>query len=154
MKRLLAAAALLILPALAVAAETKPLPLSPVPYELRLPEDIAARLTTGPVTGDWAEEVSQAGAEAATVVLYEPQPGAGEKTILMSAYYFPEARFDAAQKPDEPPRFGREVVREGGMVLSVAGPFDTIFDPATPDGKNVLAADALIYAPESYARIK
>lgn len=154
MKRVFAAAMLLTLTSLAAFAGVKPLPLSPVPYELRLPENIAARLTTGPVTGNWAEEVRQAGADAAIVVFYEPETGAGETTILMSAYYFPAARFDAARKPDEPPRFGREVLREGGMVLSVAGPFDTIFDPATQDGQNVLAADGLIYSPGSYARIE
>lgn len=150
MNRRLVAAILLMLPAVTALAEAKPVSLAPVPYELRLPEEIARHLSTGPLDGPFAEEAGKAGAAASTVVLYEPD--SGEKTILMSVYYFPEARFDAAQRPDEPPRYGREVIRKDGMVLSVAGPFDTIFDPGTPDGQKVIAADALIYSPATYGR--
>jgi hypothetical protein len=149
MKQLLAASILVLSSALGASADTASLPLSPVPYEIRLPAEIAARLTTAPLTGPFAEEAAGAGAAASTAVLYEPQ--SGNKTVLMSVYYFPEARFDAAQNPDEPPPFGKAVIREGGMVLSVAGPHDTIFEPETLDGKNVVAASMLIYEPASYA---
>jgi hypothetical protein len=82
------------------------------------------------------------------------QPAAGEKTILLAAYWFPEAKFDAAQKPDEPPPFGKAVIREGGMVLSIAGPQDTIFEPETPDGQNVIASQSIIYEPGNYTPLK
>lgn len=146
-KQLLGAvfALLAVIPALAGGG---PLPLSPVPYALNLPEAITNRLSTGESTGPFAEEVKQAGATASALVYYQPE--SGDKTILLAAYYFPADRFDAAQKPDEPPRFGQEVIRKDGMVLSIAGPHDTIYEPDTPDGRNVIAASALIYAPETY----
>lgn len=124
------------------------LSLAPVPYDLKLPEAITRHLSTGPLTGPFADAVKAAGAEASTLVYYQPETG--EKTILLSVYYFPSGKFDAAQKPDEPPMFGQEVSRKGGMVLSVAGPHDTIYDPDTRDGQNVIAASGLIYAPEAY----
>jgi hypothetical protein len=150
LKRLTATAALMVLTALPATAETKPLPLAPVPYELLLPAEITSHLSTEPLTGPWAEEPVTAGAVASTLVMYTPETG--QKSILMGVYYFPEAKFDAAQNPDEPPPFGKAVIREGGMVLSIAGPQDTIFDPETQDGKNVVAASGLVYAPETYRK--
>jgi len=152
MKQLLTALFLVLSTALGASADTASLSLVPVPYALKLPADIVARLTTTPLTGPFAEESVTAGAVASSGILYEPQ--AGNKTILMSVYYFPEASFDAAQNPNEPPPFGKAVIREGGMVLSVAGPQDTIFEPETQDGKNVVAASMLIYEPASYASTK
>lgn len=148
MKQILAVFALTLGTALGASADTATLLLSPVPYEIRLPAEVTARLSTAPLTGPFAAEAESAGAVASTAVLYEPQ--SGQRTILMSVYYFPEARFDAAQNPDEPPPFGQAVIRQGGMVLSVAGPQDTIFEPETQDGKNVVAASLLIYEPSSY----
>lgn len=124
------------------------LSLSPVPYALTLPQDIISHLSVGEATGPFAAEVKQAGATASALVYYQPAQGA--RTILMSVYYFPAARYDAAHKPDEPPRFGQEVIRKDAMVLSIAGPHDTIYEPDTADGKNVIAASELIYAPASY----
>jgi hypothetical protein len=151
-KQLLVALFLVLSTALPASADSASLRLAPVPYALKLPADIVARLTTTPLTGPFAEESARAGAVASTAILYEPQ--SGNRTILMSVYYFPEASFDAAQNPDEPPPFGQAVIREGGMVLSVAGPQDTIFEPETQDGKNVVAASMLIYEPASYASTK
>ena len=93
------------------------LSLSPVPYALTLPQDIISHLSAGEAAGPFAAEVKQAGATASTLVYYQPAQGA--RTILMSVYYFPAARYDAAHKPDEPPRFGQEVIRKDGMVAPV-----------------------------------
>jgi hypothetical protein len=147
-KLLLGAALFLLAPVMPALAGNEGLSLAPVPYALHLPEAITRHLSTGVLEGAFAEEVEQAGAEASVLVYYQPESGG--KTILMSVYYFPSGKFDAAQKPDEPPRFGQEVIRKDGMVLSVAGPHDTIYEPETPDGKNVIAAAAQIYAPQSY----
>lgn len=149
MTRLLAALALLTLFLLPAAAEsTVPVPLSPVPFALNVPQAMAEHLSTAAPTGPFAEETIKAGATASTLLMYQPE--GGEKTILLAAYWFPEAKFDAAQKPDEPPPFGKEVIREGGMVLSIAGPHDTIFEPETPDGQNVIASQSIIYEPQNY----
>lgn len=148
MKKLLLGAAVLVCAALPIQAGEGRLSLAPVPYELALPQEINSHLSTGQATEPFAEEVKQAGAAASTLVYY--QPAGGEKTILMAVYYFPAGRFDAARKPDEPPRFGQEVIRKDGMVLSIAGPHDTIYDPDTADGQNITKASELIYSPESY----
>ena len=148
MKRLLLGAALLLSSALPALAGGQALSLAPVPYALDLPETITSHLSTGEPAGPFAEEVKQAGAVASTLVYYQPEKG--DKTILMAVYYFPADKFDAAKNPDEPPRFGDEVIRKDGMVLSIAGPHDTIYEPDTPDGKNVITATGMIYAPQSY----
>lgn len=82
------------------------------------------------------------------------QPAEGSRAILMSVYYFPAEKFDAAQNPNEPPSFGREVIRKDGKILSVAGPQDIIFEPDTEDSRNVIASNDLIYDPENYAPLK
>lgn len=144
--------ALLLLAVPGAAAETTSISLAPVPYEVRMPAEIAERLTTAPMSGPYAEDAAKAGVTASTLVNYET--AAGQKAILMGVYYTPEDRFDAAQNPNEPPPFGQPVIRAGGMVLSIAGPHDTIFDPETVDGKNVVAASALIYEPGNYAKVE
>lgn len=148
MKRLLLSAVFLLGSAVSALAGDGALSLAPVPYELALPQGITSHLSTGEATGPFADEVKAAGAEASTIVYYQPE--GGEKTILLAAYYFPADRFDAAQKPDEPPRFGQEVIRKNGMVLSISGPHDTIYEPGTADGQNIIKANELIYSPESY----
>ena len=133
-------------------AGTKNISLAHVQYELRLSPEIAEKLSVEAILRSWAEEVDKWGAEAASVVYY--QPAEGSRAILMSVYYFPAEKFDAAQNPDEPPSFGQEVIRKDGKVLSVAGPQDTIFDADTIDAKNVVASNALIYEPENYTPLK
>lgn len=139
-----------MLPALQAAAEPVAVPLAPVPYLMLIPTEIAERLSTAPVSGPFAQEAAAAGVQSPVTVLYEPE--GGTKTILLSAYCFQEARFDAAQNPDEPPPFGKAVIREGGMVLSIAGPHDSIYDAGTPDAANVNAMSTLIYEADSYRR--
>lgn len=124
------------------------LPLDPVPFSMAVPDEIRARLSTGPIEGPFGEQVAADGATAATTVYY--QPANGERVIFMTAYWFPQDRFDALQSPDEPPLLGFEVLREAGHVLSVAGPKDSIFAPDTPDGRNLIALYGLINLPETY----
>lgn len=152
MIRILVAAAVAAVTATAAIAETRNISLAPVPYELRLPSEIAEKLSIEAISGSWAEEVEKWGAEAASVVYYQPEKGS--RSILMTVYDFPAEKFDAAQNPDGPPSFGVEVIRKDGNVLSVAGPQDTIFDADTADAKNVIASNALIYEPESYAPLR
>ena len=152
MIRILVAALLATFMATAAIAGTKNISLAPVPYELRLPSEIAEKLSVEAISGSWAEEVMKWGADAASVVYY--QPSQGRRAILMSVYYFPAEKFDAAQNPNEPPSFGQEVIRKDGKVLSVAGPQDIIFEPDTQDSRDVIASNDLIYDPESYAPLK
>ena len=152
MKTILISLFLMIAAALPARAEKAWLALAPIPYGFVAPQEIVSHLSTGPLTGPWAEQVKDYGARAAVVVYY--QPASGDKTILFSAYYFDADRWDAAQKPDEPPPFGQQVFRGDGRVLSVAGPHDTIFDPDTPDGMNVIAASKLLQDPASFQQVE
>lgn len=133
-------------------AEDVPVSLSPVPYDFIAPGEIASRLSTGPLIGIWADQVEAYGARAAVAVYYQPE--AGNKTVLFSAYYFDAEKWDAAQNPDEPPPFGKTVVRGNGRVFSVAGPQDTIFDPETPDGQNVVTVSKLLQLPTSFRAVE
>lgn len=153
MKTILLSLFLMIAAVLPARAEKAWLALAPIPYGFIAPQELASHLSTGPLTGGtWAEQVKQDGARAAVVVYYQPE--SGDKTILFTAYYFDADKWDAAQKPDEPPPFGQEVFRGDGRVLSVAGPFDTIFDPDTPDGKNVIMASQLLQDPASFQPVE
>jgi hypothetical protein len=152
MKTIFTGLFLLIAATLPARADMAWLALSPIPYGFVVPQEIASRLSTGPLTGTWAEQVDAAGARASVLVYY--QPDSGDRTILFSAYYFPADKWDAAQKPDEPPPFGAVVFRGDGRVLSVAGPQDTIFDPETPDGRNVIKASELLQDPRSFQPVE
>lgn len=152
MIRILVAAVVGAATATAALAGTRNISLAPVPYELRLPSEIAEKLSVEAISGLWAEEVGKWGAEAASVVYY--QPAEGSRAILMSVYYFPAEKFDAAQNPNEPPSIGREVIRKDGKILSVAGPQDIIFEPDTEDSRNVIASNDLIYDPKNYVPLK
>lgn len=124
------------------------LSLAPVPYNLQVPPEILPRLATGPVEGPFGAQVAADGATAATTVYY--QPDEGQRVIFMTAYWFPEEKFDGLQAPDQPPLFGWEVLRADGHVLSVAGPVDAIFAPDTPDGRNLIALYGIINLPGTY----
>lgn len=132
-------------------AETAEVSLAPVPFALRVPAAIAPFLSTGPIEGPFGEQVMKDGALAATTLYY--QPTGGERTIYMTAYWFPADNYDAFQQPNQPPLFGFEVLRADGNVLSVAGPLDAIFAPDSPDGRNLETLYGLINLPETYRRL-
>jgi hypothetical protein len=48
--------------------------------------------------------------------------------------------------------FGQEVSRKDEFVLSVVGPQESIFEPFTPDGKNVTMLYEEIYKKTSYIK--
>ena len=152
MKSLLLSLALLVSATFPAAAKQAWVALAPIPYGLVLPEEIASRLSTGPLTGPWAEQVRAMGARAAVSVYFQPEHG--DRAILLSAYYFDAGRWDAAQKPGEPPPLGEPVFRGDGRVLSATGPRDTIFDPGTPDGRLIARAAGLIRDPASFQPVE
>ena len=61
MKTILTGLFLLLAAALPARAEMAWLALSPIPYGFVAPPEIASRLSTGPLTGTWAEQVEAAG---------------------------------------------------------------------------------------------
>jgi|GEM_PF-1203108 hypothetical protein len=135
---------------------SKPLvdfPLTPVPHAMRVPEKIAARLSKGPIEGPFRREVEAAGARAATTVYFNPKDQNLPRSIFLTAYSFPALKFDATQNLNEPPRFGMEVIRAGGMVVRIAGPHDTIYDPNTPSGRDVSGLNKIIHDAQNYHRM-
>ena len=122
--------------------------LDPVPYSFHPPMGLESKLTVEPMTGEWADEVSAAGVESFSYVIYTPEEG--QQTGLMGVYYMPESVFDGAANPNEPPIYGTEVARADGFVLSVAGPQDSIYDPESEDGKNIGLLYEALYDPDSY----
>lgn len=129
-------------------AMTSMVSLNPVPYSFHSPAGLETKLSVEPMTGTWADEAFAAGVTSAVTVTYTPDQG--QPAILMGVYYLPESVFDSAANPNEPPRYGTEVARTDGHVLSVAGPHDSIYDPATDDGKNISLLYDALYDPESY----
>ena len=125
------------------------LPLSPVPLVMNVDPAIVTHLTVATSTGAFAKEATKDGAIAQTSLYYLPEHGT--KVIFMSVYEFPAAKFDRLKNPNQPPSYGTEVLRKDGMVYSVAGPQDSIFDPKSADGKRVTALYATIYLKSTYS---
>ena len=122
----------------------------PIPYEMKVPKNIASKLTLEPMTGDWVKQIAQAGVTAALTLNYQAEDGTQHG--FAGIYYMPEDKFDAAANPNEPPLFGTEVSRKDGYVLAVAGPQDSIFDPITPDGKNITLLYEELYKKSTYIK--
>ena len=122
----------------------------PIPYEMKVPEEIAGKLTLEPFTGDWVKQIAQAGVTAASMIVYQAEDGT--KHGFAGIYYMPEDKFDAAANPNEPPIFGTEVSRKDGYVLAVQGPQESIFEPFTPDGKNITTLYDELYKKSSYVK--
>ena len=114
---------------------TSKISFNPIPYEMKVPNELASKLSLEPVTGEWADQIAKAGVVGALTMYYTAEDG--EKYIFAGIYYIPEERFDAAANPSEAPMFGQEVSRKVGFVLSVAGPQDSIFESFTNDGENI-----------------
>ena len=122
----------------------------PIPYEMKVPKEIASKLTLEPMTGDWVKQIAQAGVTAAFMIVYRAEDGTQHG--FAGIYYMPENKFDGATNPNEPPVFGTEVSRKDGYVLAVAGPQDSIFEPSTPDGKNITLLYEELYQRSSYIK--
>jgi len=129
---------------------TSKISFNPIPYEMKVPKELASKLSLEPMVGDWANQIATAGVAGALTMYYTAEDNT--KHIFAGIYYTPEERFDAAANPNEPPMFGQEVSRKDGFVLSVAGPQDSIFEPFTPDGKNITRLYEEIYKKTSYIK--
>jgi len=153
LKVLLISALLLTLSACANGAhETVEISLAPIPYVFEVPADIAKRLTIENMelgtSSDFTKQAKQAGAIAQLWINYTADDGSVHG--FAGVYYFKKADFEKAQNPNEPPLYGSKVVEESAMVLAIAGPQDSIFEPTTQDGKNISALYTLIYDPKSF----
>ena len=126
--------------------------LAPVPYSIQVPSEIAKHLSVEDMALDTSSEFSGqarlAGAVAQVYLNYTVDGG----TVygFAGVYYFGKADFVKVGNPNEPPVYGSKVVEENEMVLAVAGPQDSIFDPESQDGKNSMALYELIYDPKSF----
>ena len=124
--------------------------LNPIPYEIKVPKELASKLSVEPMTGDWANQIAEAGVVGALTMYYTAEDNT--KHIFAGIYYTPEERFDAAKNPNEPPMFGQEVSRKDGFVLSMAGPQDSIFESFTPDGTNITTLYEEMYKKTTYIK--
>ena len=126
--------------------------LAPVPYSIQVPSEIAKHLSVEDMSLDTSSEFTAqartAGAVAQVYINYTVDGG----TVygFAGVYYFGKADFDKAQNPNEPPLYGSKVIEQNEMVLAIAGPQDSIFDPESQDGKNSMALYELIYDPKSF----
>ena len=126
--------------------------LSPAPYTIQVPSDIAKHLTIENMALDTANEFTAQAKEAGAIAQVWINYTADDGSIhgFAGVYYFAKPDFDKAQNPNEPPLYGSKVVEEKAMVLAIAGPQDSIFDPNSQDGKNSMALYTLVYDPKSF----
>ncbi len=126
--------------------------LAPAPYSIQVPSEIAKHLSVEDMaldaSSEFAEQVRAAGAIAQVWINYTADDGSVHG--FAGVYYFGKADFDKAQNPNEPPLYGSKVIEENEIVLAIAGPQDSIFDPESQDGKNSMALYELIYDPKSF----
>ena len=100
------------------------------------------------ISNDFTAQAKAAGAIAQVRINYTADDGSIHG--FAGVYYFAKADFEKAQNPNEPPLYGSQVEEEKAMVLAIAGPQDSIFDPNSQDGKNSMALYTLIYDPKSF----
>jgi hypothetical protein len=155
---------LFLIPVLALAlsscannsADLVQISLAPIPYVFEVPSDIAKHLTIenmelevgNDFNSQFTQQAKQAGAIAQMYINYTADDGSVHG--FAGVYYFKKADFETAQNPNEPPVYGSKVVEENEMVLAIAGPQDSIFDPTSQDGKNSMALYTLVYDPKSF----
>jgi hypothetical protein len=126
--------------------------LAPVPYSIQVPSEIAKHLSVEDMALDTSSEFSGqarlAGAVAQVSINYTVDGG----TVygFAGVYYFGNADFAKVGNPNEPPLYGSKVIEDNEMVLAIAGPQDSIFDPESQDGKNSMALYTLVYDPKSF----
>ena len=128
--------------------------LASIPYEMKVPSDIAKRITVQAEAID-TELLKQAKMDGAIdVVSASYQPIKGEKAWFMTAYYFSERDLDKTTRPDEVPPYGFRLIAEEGMAVSVIGPQESAFDPNSQDGKNYAMLYEILYDKKSYRFIR
>jgi hypothetical protein len=119
--------------------------LTPMPIEMKVPADIAERIT---VRHQPVDPAPTSGAVAVVRLSY--QPIEGEEAWFMTAFYFVEKDLDKTIFPNEVPPYGLKLITQDGMALSVIGPQESIFDPASQDGKNITKLYEILYEADSY----
>jgi hypothetical protein len=126
--------------------------LAPVPYSIEVPAEIAKHLSIENMVtstpNEFTNQAQEAGAIAQVYINYKAADGTMHG--FAGVYYFKKADFEKAQNPNEPPLYGSKVVEEKSMVVLIAGPQDSIFDPNSQDGKNSATLYTLVYDPNSF----
>ena len=126
--------------------------LAPVPYSIEVPAEIAKHLSVENMVtntpNEFTNQAREAGAIAQVYINYKSDDGTMHS--FAGVYYFKKADFEKAGNPNEPPVYGSKVLEEKSMVLAIAGPQDSIFDPNSQDGKNSMALYTLVYDPKSF----
>jgi hypothetical protein len=126
--------------------------LAPVPYSIEVPAEIAKHLSIENMVtstpNEFTNQAREAGAIAQVYINYKAADGTMHG--FAGVYYFKKTDFEKAGNPNEPPLYGSMVVEEKSMVLAIAGPQESIFDPLTQDGKNSMDLYTIIYKPSSY----
>ena len=97
---------------------------------------------------EFTNQAQEAGAIAQVYINYKAADGTMHG--FAGVYYFKKADYEKAQNPNEPPVYGSKVVEENSMVVAIAGPQDSIFDPNSQDGKNSATLYTLVYDPNSF----
>jgi hypothetical protein len=118
--------------------------IAPVPYEMKMPADIAERVTVQ----DQPSDAAESGAIAVVTLSY--QPIEGDKAWFMTAYYFTEKELDKTIFPDEVPPYGLKLITQKGMALSVIGPQESIYERNSQDGKNYTKLYDILYDAGAY----
>jgi hypothetical protein len=118
--------------------------LSPVRYEMKVPKDIAERISVQ----DQPVDAAKSGAVAVVTLSYQPIDG--ENAWFMTAYYFIEKDLDKTIFPDEVPPYGLKLITHDGMALSVIGPQESIYERNSQDGKNYTKLYDILYDKDSY----
>jgi hypothetical protein len=118
--------------------------ITPVPYEMKVPADIAERVTVQ----DQPIDAAKSGAVAVVTLSY--QPIEGDKAWFMTAYYFTEKNLDKTIFPDEVPPYGFKLLTQDGMALSVIGPQESIYEINSQDGKNYSMLYDILYDADAY----
>ena len=118
--------------------------LTPAPIEMKVPVDIAERITVQD------QPVDAAKSGAVSVVTLSYQPIEGEKAWFMTAYYFIEKELDKTIFPDQVPPYGFKVMAQDGMALSVIGPQESIYEINSQAGKNYTKLYDILYDADSY----
>jgi hypothetical protein len=121
--------------------------ITPVPYEMKVPADIAKRITVQ----DQPIDAAKSGAIAVVTLSY--QPNEGDKAWFMTAYYFTEKDLDKTIFPDQVPPYGLKLITQDGMALSVIGPQESIYEINSQDGKNYTKLYDILYNAGSYRSI-
>ena len=131
--------------------ESAALSLQGIPYLWSVPQSLQNQLKAEFLSSskdDFARSIYDADGRA-TTVYFQPFGSESNPSILATFFWFPEKAFEANINPNEPPKFGTEVLRRDGYVFAVAGPTDAMYS----DEKNAAAIDFLyksMYLAESF----